>query len=153
MNDIQLSEIDRAILTVLANEGQLPYKELAQRVDIPVSTCHNRVRSLLERGIIRGFRVDINPEALGRQVAALILVRVLSNQRHRVPEIAETLRHVPGVQQLFLIGGERDIVVHVACESVPALRSLIAKHFGANSSLAQTETQIVFEHFLGSAPL
>lgn len=153
MNAIQLTDIDRRIVTTLAERGQLPYKELADQVGIPVSTCHGRVRALEERGVIRGYRVDIDPDALGLSVSALILVRVQGHQRDRVPDIAGELRRIPGVQQVFLIGGERDMVVHVACENVPALRNLLAEHFGSNAALAQTQTQIVFDHLSGLAPV
>ncbi|WP_425280730.1 hypothetical protein [Leucobacter coleopterorum] len=36
---------------------------------------------------------------------------------------------------------------------MPALRTLIAEHFGSNSALAQTQTQIVFEHLPGLTPI
>ncbi|WP_240739775.1 Lrp/AsnC ligand binding domain-containing protein [Leucobacter triazinivorans] len=86
---------------------------------------------------------------MGQQIGALILVRVQGHQRNRVPEIAEEVRRIPGVQQLFLVGGERDLVVHVACESIPAMRAIISDHFGSNPALAQTQTQIIFEHLSG----
>ena len=152
MNAIQLSEVDQRIVDTLATHGQLPYKELADRVGIPVSTCHGRVRALEARGVIRGYRVEIDPEALGRSVAALIMVGVQGHHRDRVTEIAAEVRKIPGVQQLFLIGGERDMIVHVACESVPALRAMLAKHFGSNPALAQTSTQILFDHLAGANP-
>ncbi|QIK62645.1 Lrp/AsnC family transcriptional regulator [Leucobacter viscericola] len=153
METLQLSDIDRRIVAALAQFGRIPYKELAAEVGIPTSTCHGRVRALEERGVIRGYRADISPEAIGQSVSALIMLRVHSHQRDRVPTLTSQLQHIPGVQQVFLIGGDKDLVVHVACESVPALRTLIAEHFGSNSALAQTQTQIVFEHLPGLTPL
>lgn len=153
METVHLSDIDRRIVTALAQFGHLPYKELAAKVGIPTSTCHGRVRALEQRGVIRGYRADISPEAVGQSVSALIMLRVHSHQRDRVPALTEELRGVPGVQQIFLIGGDKDLVVHVACESVQALRTLVATHFGSNPALAQTETQLVFEHSPGFTPL
>lgn len=153
METLQLSEIDRHIVAALAQFGRIPYKDLATEVGIPTSTCHGRVRALEERGVIRGYRADISPEAIGQGVSALIMLRVHNNQRDRVPGLTEELRKVPGVQQVFLIGGDKDLVVHVSCESVQALRTLIADHIGSNPALAQTQTQIVFEHSQGLNPL
>jgi len=55
MNGFRLTEVDRSILRELARDGRLPYKELAARVGLPVSTCHGRVRALEEAGAIRGL--------------------------------------------------------------------------------------------------
>lgn len=153
MEPLQLSDTDRRIVAALAQYGRIPYKELAAEVGIPTSTCHGRVRALEERGVIRGYRADIDPEAIGQNVGALIMLSVHNHQRDRVPELTKELRRIPGVQQVFLIGGDKDMVVHVACESVQALRTLIADHIGSNSALAQTHTQIVFEHSPGLAPV
>ncbi|PII81656.1 hypothetical protein BMH32_11000 [Leucobacter sp. OLJS4] len=153
VNTFPLTETDRAILSELAADGRLPYTELAARVGMPVSTCHGRVRALEAAGVIRGYRADIDPEVTGSSVNALILLRVLSHERDGIPVLAEQLRRVPGVQQVYLIGGDRDFVLHVACASVPALRDLIAQHIGSNPALAQSQTQIVFDHFRGLSPV
>lgn len=152
MEPIQLNEIDRRIVNALARHGRIPYKELAKQVGIPTSTCHGRVQALEERGVIRGYRVEIDPEALGKSVSALIMFRVHSSHRDKVDTLSDELRRVPGVQQVFMIGGDKDIIVHVACESVPALRQLIAEHFGDNPMVTQTQTQLVFEHLPGLSP-
>ncbi|MFC6235924.1 Lrp/AsnC family transcriptional regulator [Leucobacter soli] len=152
MNGFQLSDTDRRILHELTLDGRLPYKELAARVDLPISTCHGRVRALEKAGVIRGYRADIDPVAAGLGVEALISVTVGSRHRSEVPEIADRLRTVPGAQRVFLIGGDRDIVLHVACASVSELREFIATHLGSNTALEQTRTSLVFEQLPGTAP-
>lgn len=152
MNDIQLSETDRLIVNTLAHYGKLPYQDLAERVGIPTSTCHSRVRALERRGVIAGYRVEIDPAAIGRNVSALILLSVHNHKRDRLPSLSDELANIPGVQQIFLIGGDKDLVVHVTCESVAALRRLLTEHFGSNPILTQTQTLLVFDHKQGNAP-
>ncbi|MBK0421230.1 Lrp/AsnC family transcriptional regulator [Leucobacter sp. CSA2] len=153
MNTIPLSETDLNIVAALAQDSSVPYKELAARVGLAVSTCHARVRALESRGVITRYRAEFDQEAVGRGVNALVQVRVHSQDRHSIPDLARELRSVRGVQQVFLIGGDRDIMVHLACASVPALRDLVAETFGENPSFAQTQTQIVFEHLPGELPV
>lgn len=153
MNNFRLSESDRRIVRELSRDGRLPYKELAARTGLPVSTCHGRVRALEDAGVIRGYRADIDPVAAGADVQALISVTAKGTHRDQVPELTQRFRLVPGVQSVFLLGGDRDLVVHVACESVGALRELIQVHLGSDPALDQTRTQIVFEHSRGVDPL
>lgn len=153
MNDIQLTDTDRRIVHELAADARLPYKDLATRVGIPISTCHGRVRALENAGVIRGYRADIEPSAAGQAVEALIMVSVNGRSRDKLVDLAERMRDVVGVRQVFVIGGERDLVLHVACSSVPELRALISKRLASVSELEQTHTSIVFERLLGNAPV
>lgn len=149
MNRIQLSPADRRILAELSRDGKLSNKELAARVGLPRSTCHGRVRALEEAGVIRGYHADIDPETVGTSVEAMIFVSVHSTVRSRLPVVAGRLRSIPGVQRIYLIGGDHDFVLHIACESVPALRDFIKLHLGSDPDLGRTETQIIFEQHPG----
>jgi DNA-binding Lrp family transcriptional regulator len=152
MNQIQLTDLDLRLVAELAKDCRIGYRELGERLGIPASTCHGRVRALEEAGVIRGYHADIDPEAAGLGVHALIQVRVHSHRRDRITEIFGELRELPGVQQVYIIGGDRDFMLHVACASVPALRDFVSTQLSSRPELAQTQTQLVFEHATGLAP-
>ncbi|MFJ4165223.1 Lrp/AsnC family transcriptional regulator [Microbacterium sp. NPDC089698] len=148
---IRLTPTDRRILDELTRDGRLSNKELAARVGLPRSTCHGRVRALEEAGVIRGYHAELDPVAAGAGVEALIMVAVKEDARDQVPAITARLRTIPGVQRVYLIGGVHDLVIHVACESVPGLRDFLRTHLGSVPALGQTQTQIIFEQHPGVA--
>ncbi|WP_194765338.1 Lrp/AsnC family transcriptional regulator [Microbacterium sp. UFMG61] len=149
---IVLTESDRGILRALAADGRLSNKELADRVGLAPSTCHGRVRALEEAGVIRGYRAVVDPVAAGAAISALISVAVLDHARSQVTELVPMLRAIPGVQQVFLLGGDRDIVLHASTADVASLRELIRVHIGSHPDLGQSQTQLIFEHAVGEAP-
>lgn len=153
MEAFQLTATDRQILEQLSKDGRIPLTEVAHRLGIPTSTCHSRVRALEANGVIRGYSIELDPAAAGLNVHAMIQLPVLTRYRKQIPDIAQALRRIPGVQRVFLIGGDRDLILHVACRSVPELRNLIAEHIGSHPALARSETQLVFEHHSGLNPL
>ena len=55
-----LDEVDRHIVRELARDARTPNNALAERVGIAPSTCLGRVRSLRERGVIRGYHADVS---------------------------------------------------------------------------------------------
>ncbi|MCS3443912.1 Lrp/AsnC family transcriptional regulator [Microbacterium phyllosphaerae] len=147
-----MTDADRRILRELSQDGRLSNKELAVRVGLAPSTCHGRVRMLEDAGVIRGYRAVVDAQAAGAAISALISVAVLNHARSQVTEIVPLLQGVPGVQQVFLLGGDRDIVVHVAMADVPSLREFIRVHIGSHPDLGQSQTQLIFEHAIGGAP-
>ncbi|MEY5023314.1 MAG: hypothetical protein RL569_227, partial [Actinomycetota bacterium] len=76
-----LDDYDRSILRLLAQNGRISNAELAEQVGLAQSTCLGRVRTLVQAGVIRSFAAEINPEALGLQLQALISVTLRAGAR------------------------------------------------------------------------
>lgn len=150
---MKLTDADRRILRELSQDGRLSNKELAVRVGLAPSTCHGRVRMLEEEGVIRGYRGVVDPQAAGAAISALVSVAVLDHARSQVTELVPLMQAIPSVQQVFLLGGDRDLVIHVATVDVPALREFIRVYIGAHPDLGQSHTQLIFEHAVGAAPV
>ena len=58
-----LDDIDRRLVEVLIDDGRISLKALARHVGLSSPSVSERLRRLEERGIIRGFTVDIDPKA------------------------------------------------------------------------------------------
>ncbi|MEZ7995930.1 MAG: winged helix-turn-helix transcriptional regulator, partial [Aquiluna sp.] len=103
--DSEVDEIDRSILSILGKNGRISNAELASQVGIAASTCLGRVRSLVQRKVIRSFAADIAPEALGLELQALISVSLRAGARANLASFMTAMREHPQVIQVFFLGG------------------------------------------------
>jgi DNA-binding Lrp family transcriptional regulator len=149
--DVKLDEVDREILRTLAADARTPNNVLAARVGVAPSTCLMRVRRLQDVGVIRGFRAELAPEALGRPLQAIVSVRLLPHARARLGSFAERFAALPGVLNVFFLGGVNDFQIHVAARSPDDLRDFVVKNLSASRDVAGTETNLIFEHIAGTA--
>ncbi len=140
-----LDAVDLAMLTELERNGRLTNAALAARVGIAESTCTQRLRSLRDRGVIRGFRADIDPAALGLTLQALITVRLGTHGREQIRGFEATARELPNVLTAFHVAGADDYLLHVAVSSAGALRELVLEHLTTHPHVRHVETQLVFE--------
>jgi DNA-binding Lrp family transcriptional regulator len=147
----QLDGVDRAILGRLAADARLPNNALAELVGVAASTCLGRVRSLRERGVIRGFHADIDPAAVGRPIQAMIAVRLQSHARSHMREFAASVSELPEVLNVFFLAGADDFLVHVAAEGTENLRDFVVVNLSGNPDVALTETNLIFEHIRSGA--
>jgi DNA-binding Lrp family transcriptional regulator len=143
---VLLDEVDRAILEHLVADARMPNNALAEAVGIAASTCLGRVRALLERGVIRGFHADVDPEAVGRPIQAMIAVRMQSHARSHIAEFAAAVTELPEVLNVFFLAGADDFLVHVAARSTENLRDFVVVNLSGNPDVALTETNLIFEH-------
>ena len=65
LRPVDLDSADRKILSLLHADARMTNSALAAELDIAASTCHGRVRRLVDSGVIRGFYADIEPAAVG----------------------------------------------------------------------------------------
>jgi DNA-binding Lrp family transcriptional regulator len=143
----QLDELDRSILGLLAQNGRMSNAELAEQVGLAQSTCLGRVRALVQSGVIRSFTAEITPEALGLQLQALISVTLRAGARANLSEFMAQMRNHPQVIQIFFLGGTEDFIVHVAVRNSDEVREFVLEQLSNNASVANTRTNIVFDHF------
>ncbi|MER8185648.1 Lrp/AsnC family transcriptional regulator [Kitasatospora sp. NPDC094015] len=144
-----LDEVDRAILRILADNARTPNNALAEAVGIAPSTCLARVRSLRERGVIRAFRAEIAPGAIGLPLQAMISVRLRAHTREQNESFRATAPDMPGVLAVFHMAGSDDYLLHVAVEHPVALRDFVVEHLTTHPAVAQTRTNLIFEQIAG----
>lgn len=141
----QLDELDLKVLAALSIRADLTNKALAQQLGLAESTCAHRVRSLRDRGIIRGSRIRIDTTALGFPLEAIIKVRLANHTGDKVNALFDALVATPQVLQVFHVAGVDDFLVHVAVQDAVALRDIVLEHITVHPVVRGTETQLVFE--------
>jgi DNA-binding Lrp family transcriptional regulator len=146
----ELDDIDRHIVRELARDARIPNNALAERVGIAPSTCLGRVRSLRERGVIRGYHADVDPAALGRPLQAMIAVRLQSHARSRIRGFVAEVAGLPEVLNVFFLAGKDDFLLHVAAASTSSLRDFV-ETLSSNGDVSYTETSLIFEHIRADA--
>ncbi|WP_106536247.1 Lrp/AsnC family transcriptional regulator [Haloactinopolyspora alba] len=129
---------DRAIVAELAGDPRMATAELARRVGLSVPTVRDRVRRLGDSGVIRGYRLDVDPAALGYPVAAFVRVRPGPGQLPRIVELAEQL---PQVSECHRITGEDCFLIKVHATGVDAFEEVLDRfllHGQTTTSIIQS---------------
>ncbi|GAC70860.1 Lrp/AsnC family transcriptional regulator [Gordonia soli] len=149
---VDLDATDRALLRVLQSDARLPNSELAQRVGIAPSTCHGRLRRLVDAGIIRGFFADVDPAAVGRPLRAMVAVSLQSDARGQIRRFVGEIATHDEVIDVFFLAGTDDYLLHVATADTEALRQFV-EMLNSRPEVSGTTTSLVFDHRRGGAPI
>ena len=147
---LEVDEVDRAILRVLAQDARTPNNAIAEIVGIAPSTCHARIRSLRERGVVRGFHADIDPTALGLGLQAMIAVQLNVHSRAQITTFVRDVPTLPGVVSVFHVAGTDDYLLHIAVRDSNALRDFVVDHLTSHPAVRHTETSLIFAHLPGT---
>ncbi|MHC5029191.1 MAG: Lrp/AsnC family transcriptional regulator [Planctomycetota bacterium] len=140
-----MDRIDYGILQALQNDARTTNREIAARVGLAPSSCLERVRKLEATGVIRGYHADIDPEALGVGMLALIAIRVDQHGRSGVERISDLAATREEVIAIYHLAGAVDFLVHVAVRGTDHLRHLALDVFGAREDVRHVETSLIFD--------
>ena len=110
------------MLTELRSDPRLTMAELGRRIGMSSPAVTERVRRLEDAGVIVGYRLDIEPAALGLPIAAYVRVRPNPGQ---LPSVAEIARAVPEVVECHRVTGEDCFVARAHLRSIEDLERLI----------------------------
>ncbi|HKX26724.1 MAG TPA: Lrp/AsnC family transcriptional regulator [Blastocatellia bacterium] len=117
-----LDPINLRILTELQKEPRLTMTELGRRVGLSSPAVTERVRRLEETGVIQGYRLELNPAALGLPLAAYVRIRPNPGQ---LPKIAELAQRIPEIAECHRITGEDCFIVKIYLPSIDQLDRIL----------------------------
>jgi len=124
------------LLGELQRDARLSLAELGRRVGLSSPAVAERLGRLERDGVIRGYRADIDPRALGYPLGAVIRVRPAPRQ---IPKVAEVARATPEVVECHRITGEDCFFIKAHIRSVDHLEEVIDRF----TPYGQTTTSIV----------
>lgn len=135
-HELLLDATNLRLLAELRDDARLSLAELGRRVGLSAPAVAERLARLEEDQVILGYRAELNPKALGYPLSAVIRVRPMPGEVHRVAEIA---RGTPEVVECRRITGEDCFVLSAHVRSVEHLEEIIDRFV----SHGQTITSIV----------
>jgi Lrp/AsnC family leucine-responsive transcriptional regulator len=119
---VSLDETDHRLLAELQEDARLSLAELGRRVGLSSPAVAERVRRLTDEGVIRGFRADVDPRALGYALSVIVRVRPAPRQ---LPKVAELARATPEVVECHRITGEDCFFLKAHVRDVQHLEDVI----------------------------
>lgn len=135
-NDGPLDETNRRLLAELQRDGRLSLAELGRRVGLTPPAVAERLQRLESQQVIRGYRAELDPVALGYALTAIIRIRPAPRELQKVAELA---RATPEVVECHRITGEDCYLIKAHLRSVAHLEEVIDQFV----LYGQTTTSIV----------
>ncbi len=139
---MSVDTLDRAILSVLRDSARAAYVEIAKNVGVTERTVRTRMRRMEEDGVIRGYTV----REAGIGLTALIRLKV--GPGTEIGTLAGEFAGWSGVECVFEISGDADLVAVVHVDDTVALRDMLDKMWlAAPGDISSTQTELVLEQY------
>ena len=113
---------DRQILALLEGNARLSYGDIGKAVGLAASSVHDRVRKLEKRGIVKGYRAEVDFEAAGLPITAIVSLALRPASPADIPaKVAE----FELVESCYSVAGDNSYALVVRAPSTKALEELL----------------------------
>jgi Lrp/AsnC family leucine-responsive transcriptional regulator len=131
-------DVNRRLLEELQAEPRISTAELGRRINLSPPAVAERLARLERAGVIAGYRVELDPAALGYPVAAFVRVRPAPGQ---LPRIAALAAEMEEVTECHRITGEDCFLLKVHVPSIDELDGVLDQllvHGQTTTSIVQS---------------
>ena len=146
-----IDEISRKILRELQKDARMSFAELGRQVGLSPSATAERVRRLWDEGIIRGYRVDIDPRALGYGV--MVFTRMVCDGE-KYKQFLAYIKTVDEIRECYHITGSDALIMKILARSIEELDGIVMKFLAygvPNSSVVIADLVVRTEYDLNPA--
>ena len=132
-----MEALDRKIIDLLCKDGRMSYADIARETGLSTSALHQRVKRLEQRGIIRGYRAEVDYREVGLPLTAFVSLTPIDPA---APDDApERLAGIPEIEGCWSVAGSYAYVLKVRVAEPADLEDLLARiRSAANVSTVST---------------
>jgi DNA-binding Lrp family transcriptional regulator len=146
--EAKLDEKDLAILTLLQTNCRTTAREIARKIDSPITTVFAKMRRMEQLKIIKNYKAILDCKKLNFGTTAFILAS-FSYRNGETPlsqrAMAQQIAKFPEVQEVHIITGEWDLLIKLKAENVDAVGKFVIDGLRLVKGIEKTLTCMVFE--------
>jgi len=148
--NIQTDDTDARIISALGTDGRRSYSDVGAEVGLSTAAVHERVKKMLDKGVIRRFSISVDPERVGLNFTAFVAIRNDGGIHCR--DVAPRLRAMPQVEELHSVAGEYDFLAKIRTTHARALEDVIYQ-IKAIEGVARTTSTVVLNTEFEDRPM
>ncbi|CNJ57104.1 Lrp/AsnC family transcriptional regulator [Yersinia aldovae] len=131
-----MDKIDEQLIAILVGNARVSLKELSQQVNLSSPSTSERLRRLEEHSIIRSYTLDLDPQAFGYSLQAIVRVTPLVGMLNKVEKI---IQETPECIECDKVTGDDCFICRLYIHSIEQLDIIVDRW----AEQAETHTSIV----------
>ena len=141
--NLEIDNLDIQILSILMKNATTPYTEIAKELIVSGGTIHVRMKKLEEMGVIKGARLEVDPQKLGYDITAFLGIFLEKGSQYN--EAVKQLKTVKEIVELHYTTGSYSIFAKIVCHDTTHLREVLNEQIQGVKGIQRTETFISLE--------
>ncbi len=143
--------VDSKIIALLEENAALTNWEIGEKLKLPTTTVHNRIKKLEERGIIKKYKAVLDKSKMGKPITAVVHVNLdfsgySGKDKMSQEDVCKKIKKVAGIEGVMIITGDYDIIAKASVGTKEELSGLVSE-IRSMDGVTKTVTSLVLQEF------
>jgi len=143
MSDVELDELDRRIIEVLARDARVSNRQIASDLGVTEGTIRTRIKDLQDQRLIQ-FTVVTDLRLAGSPNLVMLGIHA---EPARVPALAEELARMPEIGAVVVLLGRYNVLATGLFKSLLEVHQLIRNRILPLRGVRSVETSVSVQNF------
>jgi len=150
---IDLDTTDRLILRLLSEDATQSASAIGRRLGLSQPAAWRRIRKLHDAGVIKGQRLDLDPEKLGFGVTVFLGVKLATKGRVSLEDFERAVSAIPEVQTVEHILGLYDYRLRVVARDIPDFERVLRRRIMTLPGVGDVEENVLLSEERRPGPI
>jgi len=138
----QIDDINLKIIDILNKDSSTPFVDVAKRIGVSDATVHQRVRRMIEAGIINKFTISVNNDLLGYDHMAFMGINISPGS---ADQIISDLLKIEEVLEMHEMHGKFDLLLKIRAKNLIQMREIVENKICKIPHILESELMTVLK--------
>jgi len=148
-----LDQVDHGLLRALAEDATQSAAVLGRRFGLSQPAAWRRIQRLEKAGIIRGRRLDLDPEKLGFGVTVFLGVKLATKGRVSLDDFERAVTAIPEVQMVVHVLGLYDYRLRVVARDLADFERVLRRRIMTLPGVGDVEANVLLSEERRPGPI
>ena len=150
---INLDKIDFKILRILQEYAKITNLQLSGEVGLSPAPTLERVKKLENAKLIKGYYTEVDEEALGIGIKAIIQITLTRQVENAISNFKKEINQMPEIMECYQVTGNADYILIVMLKDIRDFESLISTRLSKMEEIGQMQTMMILSKVKDSTVL
>ena len=138
-----LDKIDLKILKTLQGNAKITNLQLSAEVGLSPAPTLERVRKLENAKLIKGYYTEVDEEALGIGIKAIIQITLTRQIENAIANFKKEINKIPEIMECYQVTGSADYILIVMLKDIRDFEALISQRLSKMEEIGQMQTMMI----------
>jgi Lrp/AsnC family leucine-responsive transcriptional regulator len=139
----QPDKIDLKILIILQTNAKITNLQLSGEIGLSPAPTLERVRKLEQANFIKGYYAELNEEALGIGIKAIIQITLTRQIENAIANFKKEINNIQEIIECYQVTGSADYILMVMVKDIREFEALISHRLSKIEEIGQMQTMVV----------
>ena len=138
-----LDKIDLKILKILQENAKITNLQLSGEIGLSPAPTLERVKKLEAAKLIKGYYTQVNEEALGIGIKAIIQITLTRQLENAISNFKKEINKIPEIMECYQVTGNADYILIALLKDIRDFESLISQRLSKVEEIGQMQTMVI----------